>query len=60
MMTDRKNVERRMPDRRRFFAPSYNGQERRTASRRDYQDRRSADFWRFSWLRMTVSGQLAG
>lgn len=58
-MNDRKNVERRMPDRRRLFAEAYNGQERRTASRRDYLDRRSSDFWRFSWLRVTVSEQLA-
>ena len=59
-MVNRNKSDRRTPDRRSFSFAAYRGGDRRQLSRRAYLDRRSAEFWRFSWLRVTLAQQLAG
>ncbi len=58
-MLNRQNVDRRKPDRRIFTGEQFDGPDRRSVSRRDYLDRRSNEAWRFSWLRVTLTHQLA-
>jgi len=55
----RQDNDRRAPDRRKSAPPSHTFTERRETSRRGYMDRRDTPFWRFNWLRMSVSQQLA-
>jgi len=56
---NRQDNDRRAPDRRKAAPSSYTFTERRETARRGYVDRRNTSSWRFSWLRMSVSYQLA-
>jgi len=56
---NRQKNDRRTPDRRNSAPVSFTMTDRRETARRGYMDRRDTPFWRFSWLRMSVSQQLA-
>jgi len=56
---NRQNIDRRNPDRRDPMPAPYSLTERRETNRRSYLDRRNDQMWRFSWLRMSISQQLA-
>ncbi len=69
--TIRQAAERRKPDRRNTDLKSFHNQqssggdrssvrqERRSEVRRYDVDRRSDMYWRFSWLRLCITQQLA-
>jgi len=56
---NRQDNDRRAPERRKSVLSSYTMTDRRETARRGYLDRRGTQPWRFSWLRMSVSHQLA-
>ena len=56
--TKRQNVDRRRADRRDVEPENSGRLERRGLSKRNYEDRRSDQYWRFSWLRSCISQQI--
>lgn len=56
----RQTTDRRARDRRSYESNGYDKAERRSGMRRAYVDRRGDPFWRFSWLRASISQQLSG